>query len=373
MLAFVVLLPRIGIGADVPGVTPTQIVLGQSAAFSGPAAELGTQYRAGAQAYFEYVNTLGGIHKRQIRLITRDDQYEADYAAANTRILISKENVFALFGYVGTPTSNAAVPIVNSAQIPFFAPLTGASSMREPFNRYIFNIRAGYNDETEFLIDRSVRMGVRKIAVFYQNDAYGRAGLSGIESALRKRNLSIIETATVERNSTDVRAAVQKLVNKKPEVIVQISAYSSSAALIQQMREKGYSGQFYNVSFVGGQALMDLLGKDAHGVVISQVVPFPWGTSNPLVAEYATVMRKAGYESLNFSSLEGYIAAKVLVEGLRRAGPDLTREKFISALETINTRTYTLGGFDIQFSHASHNGSSFVEMTVIGVDGKFKN
>lgn len=359
--------------ADVPGVTPVQIVIGQSAAFSGPAAELGTQYRAGALAYFDYVNAIGGVHKRQIRLLTRDDQYEADHAAANTRILITKENVFALFGYVGTPTSNAAIPIVNAARIPFFAPLTGASSMREPFNRYVFNIRAGYNDETEFLIDRSVRMGIRKIAVFYQNDAYGLAGLAGIENALRKRNLSLVETATVERNSTDVGAAVQRLMLKKPEVVVQISAYSSSAALIRQMRDRGFAGQFYNVSFVGGQALMDLLGKDAHGVVISQVVPFPWTTANPLVNEYAAVMRKAGYEQLNFSSFEGYIAAKVFVEGLRRAGPELTRDKFISALETINTRTYALSGFDIQFSRTSHNGSRFVEMTVIGADGKFKN
>ncbi|MBK1891101.1 ABC transporter substrate-binding protein [Undibacterium sp. 14-3-2] len=356
------------------GVSEHKIIIGQSAAFSGPAAQLGIQLHAGAKAYFDHVNSTGGVFGRKIEVIKRDDKYEADIAAANTKALIDTDDVFALFGYVGTATSNAAMPIFTQAKVPFFAPYTGAQSLREPFNKLIFNVRASYFDETEHLVDRLVNTGLKNIAVFYQNDAYGKAGLTGVERALKKKNLPIVDTATVERNSLDVAKAVEKMMAKRPDVIIQISAYSSSAALIKEMRRLGYTGQFYNVSFVGSQALSDALGKDGSGVVVSQVVPFPWSAANAtVVGEYTKIMNKAGIKDLNFSSLEGFIAAKVFVEGLRRSGQNLTREKLISSLESLNTKSYDAGGFDINFSSSNHNGSKFVDMTMIGKDGKFKN
>lgn len=356
------------------GVSEHKIIIGQSAAFSGPAAQLGIQLHAGAKAYFDHVNSTGGVFGRKIEVIKRDDKYEADIAAANTKALIDTDDVFALFGYVGTATSNAATPIFTQAKVPFFAPYTGAQSLREPFNKLIFNVRASYFDETEHLVDRLVNTGLKNIAVFYQNDAYGKAGLTGVERALKKKNLPIVDTATVERNSVDVAKAVEKMMAKRPDVIIQISAYSSSAALIKEMRRLGYTGQFYNVSFVGSQALSDALGKDGSGVVVSQVVPFPWSAANAtVVGEYTKIMNKAGIKDLNFSSLEGFIAAKVFVEGLRRSGQNLTREKLISSLESLNTKSYDAGGFDINFSSSNHNGSKFVDMTMIGKDGKFKN
>ncbi|MBC3929336.1 ABC transporter substrate-binding protein [Undibacterium sp. CY21W] len=356
------------------GVSEHKIIIGQSAAFSGPAAQLGIQLHAGAKAYFDHVNSTGGVFGRKIEVIKRDDKYEADIAAANTKALIDTDDVFALFGYVGTATSNAATPIFTQAKVPFFAPYTGAQSLREPFNKLIFNVRASYFDETEHLVDRLVNTGLKNIAVFYQNDAYGKAGLTGVERALKKKNLPIVDTATVERNSLDVAKAVEKMMAKRPDVIIQISAYSSSAALIKEMRRLGYTGQFYNVSFVGSQALSDALGKDGSGVVVSQVVPFPWSAANAtVVGEYTKIMNKAGIKDLNFSSLEGFIAAKVFVEGLRRSGQNLTREKLISSLESLNTKSYDAGGFDINFSSSNHNGSKFVDMTMIGKDGKFKN
>ncbi|WP_255423023.1 ABC transporter substrate-binding protein [Undibacterium sp. FT79W] len=356
------------------GVSEHKIIIGQSAAFSGPAAQLGIQLHAGAKAYFDHVNSTGGVFGRKIEVIKRDDKYEADIAASNTKALIETDDVFALFGYVGTATSNAATPIFTQAKVPFFAPYTGAQSLREPFNKLIFNVRASYFDETEHLVDRLVNTGLKNIAVFYQNDAYGKAGLTGVERALKKKNLPIVDTATVERNSVDVAKAVEKMMAKRPDVIIQISAYSSSAALIKEMRRLGYTGQFYNVSFVGSQALSDALGKDGSGVVVSQVVPFPWSAANAtVVGEYTKIMNKAGIKDLNFSSLEGFIAAKVFVEGLRRSGQNLTREKLISSLESLNTKSYDAGGFDINFSSSNHNGSKFVDMTMIGKDGKFKN
>lgn len=356
-----------------PGVTDGKIVLGQSAAFSGPAAQLGIQLHAGAKAYFDQVNAQGGVFGRKIEILKLDDKYEADLAAANTKKLIEVDEVFALFGYVGTPTSNAALPLFTKAKVPFFAPFTGAQSLREPFNSQIFNIRASYFDETEHLVERLVRTGLKNIAVFYQNDAYGKAGLAGVERALKKINVPMMDVATVERNSIDVAKAVEKLLPKRPDVIIQISAYASCAAYIKTMRKAGYTGQFYNVSFVGSKALADTLGNDGPGVIVSQVVPFPWHLATPVVSEYTKVMGKAGIADLNFSSLEGFIAAKVFVEGLKRAGRSLTRERLISALESINIGNYDMGGFDVAFSPGNHNGSKFVDMTVITKDSKFRN
>ena len=351
------------------GVTPDTIVIGESAAFSGPAAQLGRDMNLGAKTYFQTVNDRGGVFGRKIELKTRDDGYEANRAAQNTHDFIDQDRVFALFGYVGTPTSNAALPIFTQARVPFIGPLTGASSLRDPFNRYVFNIRASYFDETERIVEQLVTTGVTKIAVFYQDDAYGKAGLEGVTRAMTKRGLKIAATATVERNSVDVSAQAKALAKDDPAAIVQISAYSSCAALIKAMKKGGYTGQFINVSFVGSQALAAALGDEGRGVVISQVMPFPFSKVLPIEREYATAMAKAGPTAVNFGTMEGFIAAKVFVEALRRAGSDLTREKLIAALESM--RDYDIGGFAINFTPSSHNGSKLVELTMIGPKGEF--
>jgi ABC-type branched-subunit amino acid transport system substrate-binding protein len=356
-----------------PGVSDDRILLGQSAAFSGPAAQLGIQVNAGAKLYFDAINEAGGVHGRRIEIIKADDKYDADLAAANTKRLIEKDDVFALFGYVGTPTSNAALPIFTRADVPFFAPVTGAQSLRAPLIRQVFNVRASYYEETQHLVEKLVNTGIRNIAVFYQNDAYGRAGLEGVQLALQKLQINMVETATVERNSTDVAQAVSKILPKRPDAIIQISAYASCAAYIKEMRKAGYNGQFYNVSFVGSQALSDALGKQGNGVVISQVMPFPWSSAVPVVAEYRKLLAKSGIKDPDFSSLEGFVAAKVFTEGLKRAGRDLTRAKLVKALETINMHNYDGGGFDVNFSASSHSGSKYVDMTMITKDGKFLN
>jgi ABC-type branched-subunit amino acid transport system substrate-binding protein len=353
-----------------PGVSAHRILLGESAAFSGPSAQLGIDLHAGAKLYFDSVNQQGGVYGRKIEIVTADDKYEPDLAARNTQRLIQDDGVFALFGYVGTPTSNAALPIFTAAHVPFFAPFSGAQSLREPFHHEIFHIRAGYAEETEHLVDRLAGVGIRNIAVFHQNDAYGQAGLEGVQQALKKRGIALAADATVERNSVNVAAAAQRLLAKRPDAIIQISTYSASAALIKAMRQAGYTGQFHNVSFVGSQPLAAALGADGPGVGVSQVVPFPWKTSNPVVAEYQKELKRAKAGEPNFSSLEGYIAAKVFTEGLRRAGPELTRDRLISALESIGLKNYDIG-FPVEFSANNHRGSRFVDMTIITRDGKF--
>jgi ABC-type branched-subunit amino acid transport system substrate-binding protein len=354
--------------AQVPGVTPDSIVLGQSAAFSGPAAQLGIQMNLGAKAYFDRLNAQGGVYDRRIELRARDDKYESNLAAENTKKFIEEDQVFALFAYVGTPTTAAAMPIFTQAKVPLIAPFTGAEVFRNPVNPNIFNIRASYFDETEKIVGQLASIGVGNIAVFYQNDAYGQAGVKGMELAMGRRNMKISALGTVERNTVKVEDAVKSISAAHPDAIVMISAYTSIAEFVRQMKRQGSAAQFYNVSFVGSKALADELKEEGYGVVISQVVPFPWAENIAIVREYQRLMVEDGNRDFNFSSLEGFIAAKVLVEGLRRAGRNLTREKLTAALESMHV---DVGGFVVDFSPTNHSASTFVELTMIGHDGKF--
>lgn len=351
------------------GVTADTILIGQSAALSGPAEQLGKEMKSGAEAYFDVVNKSGGINGRKIKLVSLDDGYEPDKAAANTKKLIAETKVLALFGYVGTPTSNAALPIFTEAKVPFIGAFTGAQSLREPFNRYIFNVRASYFDETEQIVAHLVLQGITKIAVFYQNDAYGKAGLAGVERAMKKRMLEITETATVERNTTDVTAAVSKLAKSGTSAVIMISAYKSCAAFIKAMKLAGGLQQFWNVSFVGSKALASELGEEGRGVQISQVVPFPWSDVTPVVRDYQKQIGTP--DKYSFTSLEGYLAAKVLAEGLRRAGKTPTRESLVDALASMGKTD--LGGFTVTYTPTNHNGSDFIDLTIISRAGTFKH
>ena len=363
------LLAGLPLGGLAQGVTNDSILLGQSVALTGPAAELGIQMRNGAKAYFDYVNSLGGVHGRKIELRTYDDGYEPSRTAPNTKKLIEEDRVFALFGYVGTPTSAAALPIFTQAKVPFFGPFTGAELLRQPFNRYIFNVRASYYDETEKIVEQVLSIGGKTIAVFYQDDAYGQAGLKGVEIAMTRRNLKISALGTVQRNTVQVEAAVKTINAVKPDAVVMISAYKSCAEFIRQMKRAGSAATFYNVSFVGSQALANELGNEGVGVAISQVMPFPWGPSVPVVKEYQRLSAKAGLKEFNFSAIEGFVAAKVFVEGLRRTGRNLTRDTFIATMEKMND--VDVGGFYVGFSPANHNASKFVDLTIIGRQGRF--
>lgn len=352
------------------GVTDSEIRIGQFAAQTGPAAELGKRMQLGIQAHFTAVNAAGGINGRKLTLVSRDDGYEPEKAAAAAKALIEEDKVFALIGSVGTPTTLAAVPAINAAGIPLIGPFTGAQALREPFNRNIFHVRASYFDETERIVQHLTTIGIKKIAVFYQNDTYGKAGLEGVTRALTKRSLKPLAAVTVERNSVDVAAALAEILKVNPEVVIQISAYKSCAALIKQARAKSYAGQFFNVSFVGSKALADELGEATAGVSISQVVPFPYIATSAVVREYQERMTQAGNKDFDFSSMEGFLAAKVLTEGLRRAGgKNLSRDGFITALETL--RDYNMGGFTVNYSAKSHEGSRFTDLTTIGRGGKF--
>ena len=350
--------------------TDRRIVLGQSAPLTGPAAQLGIQFQQGAKLAFSMANARGGVNGRSVELRTLDDGYEPARCQANTQTLLG-EDALALFGYIGTPTSLAALPLATAAKIPFIAPFTGAQALREPFNRFAFHVRASYYDETARIVNQVTQVGMQRVAVFHQNDSYGQAGLDGVTRALKALQLEVLATATVERNSVDVAAAVAGILKSKPEAVVQVSAYKSCAAFVRAARAAGYAGQFYNVSFVGTQALADELGAEARGVVVSQVMPYPFAPLIALTNEFIAAANAAQPKvALNYSTIEGFIAARVVLEGLRRAGATPTPETLITGLEAM--QNFNTGGFFVDFNPRKHVGSSFVDLTILDGTGRVR-
>lgn len=346
-----------------------RLVLGQSAAFSGPAAQLGLQLNRGARLCFDAFNAAGGLNGQQIELRTLDDGYEPARCLANTEKFLA-DDVFALFGYVGTPTSLAALPLIKTGDTPFFAPFTGAMALREPMLRQVFHVRASYDDETALIVRQLTSLELNRIAVFRQDDSYGQAGLDGVTKALKAKNLTPVAVGTVARNSVNVDAAVKTILAAKPNAVVQISAYKSCAAFIRAARAAGYGGTFYNVSFVGTQALADELGPAALGVVVSQVMPYPYSGTLSLVREYLAAIQQAGGDAHpNYSSIEGYVAARVFIEGLRRAR-SVTRDGLVNGLESL--QGLNLGGFPLSLSPRSHVASHFVDLSMLTGDGQVR-
>lgn len=346
------------------GVTQNEIVIGMSNALSGPASGLGTELKAGATAYIDKVNAAGGVHGRKIRLVSYDDGYEPEQTAAMTRKLIEQDKVFALFGYVGTPTSAAAVPFATKIGVPYIAPFTGAEFLRNPVNPIIFNVRASYFDETEGMVERLTKdLGIKKIGVFIQDDAYGNAGKAGVNRALNKLGLSLAGEGKYTRNTVDVDAGLAALKAANPEAVIMVGAYKACAEFVKKAKASGFTPKFLNVSFVGTSNFIKEAGSAGEGVYITQVMPSPFDAGTAIVKQYQAVMKKTDKKSeFDFTSLEGYVDAVVLVEALNKAGKNLTRASFLSAFEGLNI---DLGGLKVAYSQTDHQGSKSVFYTVI--------
>ena len=344
------------------------ILIGQSVPLSGPGEDQGREFKFGADTFFDALNQAGGVNGRKIKLVTIDDGGEVNSAKANTQKLIGEENVLALFGYIGGPTTNAILPLVEKNKVPLVGAASGDQALRDPVSRYVFNIRASYNDEADRLIMQLANGGVKKIALFYQNDTYGRAGLAAVDRAMRERKLSIIIFGSVDRDSVKVTSAAQTIAKSGAQAVIIAAGANSSAAFIREMKKLGAPIRFCALSSVGSRGLATLLGDEGRGVEITQVVPFPFAGNDPLVREY--LGRIGGPSKAGFGSLEGYIAAKVLVEGLKKAGKNPNREALVDALDKLGN--LDLGGYRLAYSAGSHAGSTWVDTTVIGSGGAFK-
>lgn len=350
----------------------TDIAVAQVAPLSGVLASTGAQMVLGGKIYFDWVNDTGGVNGARIKHVVVDDAYKVDETVRLTREVLANPEVVALFGYAGTANVSKLLAdgVLDAGGAPLVAPYTGAEALRTPFNPYIFHVRAGYLDETEHMVHQVATLGMSRIAVMYQNDGFGKAGLAGVEAAAARRNMQLVAVAAYERNTDDVKDAVKQIHAADPQAVIMISVNRSTAAFVSQYRAAGGGAQLYNISVVDPAELVKLAGiKAVHGLGISQVVPYPFGANKPVVREYQTLMQKyAPGQALSYTSFEEFLGAKVLVEGLRRAGPAPTRAKLVKALEGMGN--YDLGGTRVQYSPTNRIGSRFVEVTVIGGSGK---
>ncbi|UVO38722.1 ABC transporter substrate-binding protein [Bradyrhizobium arachidis] len=354
------------------GVSDDAILFGQAAALEGPSSALGQRLRYGIVAAFTEINAKGGIHGRKLQLISRDDGYDPDRSVAQTLRLIDDDKVFALIGAVGTPTAMATIPITSARDIPFIGPFSGAKFLRDLELANVVNIRASYGAETETLIKHLVEdRHFTRIGIFYQDDSFGRDGLTGVKNALARRGLELAAEGTFERNTRAVGAAWRTIKRAEPEAIVMVGTYGPSAEFIKLAHRSGVYPTFANISFVGATALAKELGPDGEGVVVAQVVPFPWDRSIRLVADYQTA-QSAFDPTLapDFVSLEGYLSGRLAAAALEKTGPDPTRA---GLLRTINE----VGRFDISGSIVTVGVRAMetppkVFLTVIRKDGTFK-
>ena len=354
-----------------PGITDNSITLGMTSPFSGTNGVYGTDMRQVIQTYFDQVNKAGGVNGRKINLVALDDGYETDRAVANTKSLIEEKNVFALLAsYGSSPTTEAMNKVFGPAKVPLVGTISGAGSLREPISqnpngRYMFNVRASYADETEAIVSQLVSLGLKNIAVFYQNDGFGKSGLDGVTVALKKHNLAPTTAATVERNSVDLTAAVEAIAKSKPQAVVMVTLYKPTAAFVKAMKKANQSPMFMTLSPVGTEQLVAELGPDARGIGISQVMPYPFNDIVPMVRDYQKLVgAKAGY---SYYGIEAYAMARVMVDALKRMGKDPSREKLMAALESTSL---DMGGLKVAYSATNRQGSRFVELTVIGPGGK---
>ncbi|WP_419922914.1 ABC transporter substrate-binding protein [Candidatus Poriferisodalis sp.] len=360
------------------GVFDDRIVFGQSAALSGPAAELGLGMRLGIQAAFEESNRAGGVSGRQLELVDMDDAYEPEAAVANTRNLIENEQVFALIGAVGTPTSRSATPVAAAADVPYIAPFTGAGFLRADDWTNIVNLRASYAQEAEEMVERlTADLGITRIAVLFQDDSFGRAGYFGALAALERREMEPVAIGFYPRNTTAIKSALLDLRAGNPEAVIIVGAYEPVGTLISWARHTDFDPVFITLSFVGANALADQLGSDGEGVYVTQVVPFPFDAETPVVAAYQAAL--AAHEpdaAPGFVSLEGYIAGRLAIAGLAQCGSAVTRECFLDAL--LGADAIDIDGFMMRFGDGENvtddnQGSDAVFVTEIGPDGAYRS
>jgi len=353
------------------GVFKDKVVFGQVAALSGPAQALGQGMREGILAAFEEANRAGGVNGRKLELKSIDDGYEPERTIEATNRAIKNEKVFALVGAVGTPTSKAGQPIATDAKVPFIGPFTGAEFLRTPFNRYVVNVRSSYFQETEAWIEHLTRdLGITRIAILYQDDAFGLAGLAGVKKAMAKREMDLVAEGTFKRNTTAIKSALLDIMKAQPQAIVTVGPYKPIAEFIKLARQLKVDATFLAISFVGSDSLAQELGNQGAGVIVSQVVPFPGDRSLPVVAAYQDALVAVNAKGKpGFVSLEGYLVGQLIIRALKRVPGDPTRESFLDAIEGA---PFDLGGVKLAFGRDQNQGSNQVYFTVLAADGSFR-
>jgi branched-chain amino acid transport system substrate-binding protein len=354
------------------GVSDSNIVLGMSSPLSGPSGTYGRQMREGIEACFQKINSSGGVHGRSLKLVAMDDGYEVDPAVANAKKLIEGEKVFALMGFYGSSPTAAVLPLLTATGVPLIGTVSGADALRNPPNPQMFHLRASYGDETAAIVKNLVTVGIKRVAVFYQDDGFGQAGLKGVKDALTANQLEPVAVASVPRNSVEVAPAVATIAKADPQAVVMVTLYRPTAEFIRQMRKAHSKPAFVALSPVGTDQLVSELGPDdARGLQVAQVIPYPWGDKVEVVREYKRAMASYSMNApLSYYGLEGYLTAKLMAAALQRAGASLNRKALMTALRA---GPFDLGGYRVNYAPGSNSGSNYVEISVIGQNGRILN
>lgn len=354
---------------DSVGVTDAEIVIGQSCQLTGPLAGLTSEVRQGASLYFDHVNASGGVRGRKIRVVALDDAYDPKKAAENTRKLIDEDKVLALFQYAGTPPALAALPIAEDRGVPLIAPFTGSDALRQPGSRYVFNIKAGYAAELDATVKQLASVGIARIAAVFLNNPFGTGGLASVEKSAKAHGVTLVAQAPLEVDGSKMASAVALIAKESPQAIIVISAGKPSVDFVDAYLTAGHRSAFYMLSVISNAQLSKALGERARGIVISQVVPSPWNQSMPIAREFQTLAKAKGITEYTFSQMEGFISAKFLVEALQRAGAKPTRAALVQAMESM--KNVSVGGHPVELSATQHSSGKFVDLLMMGRDGRF--
>lgn len=348
------------------------LVFGMSAPFTGQAGVYGAQMREGIEACFAKVNSVGGVRGKRLALLAKDDGYVVETAVANTRQLIDQEKVFALMAFYGSSPTAAVLPELARTGVPLIGTISGAEALRKPMHPQMFHLRASYGDETAAIVKNLVTVGITRVAVVYQDDGFGQAGLKGVKDALALNRLEIVAAAPIPRNTSDVASAVAAISKVNAQAVVMVTLSRATAEFIRQARKAGAHPAFVALSPVGTDQLIEDLGPaQARGIQVAQVIPLPWSDRLEIVREYKQAMTARNRNAaFSYYSLEGYLNAKLVVAALERAGPNPTREKLMAALRS---GPFNLGGYRINFAPGSNSGSSYVEVSVVGEQGHIHN
>ncbi|MEN9844241.1 MAG: hypothetical protein RLZZ612_2070 [Pseudomonadota bacterium] len=368
---FALALPALSLVTEAGAQTPVgqTVTLRQTVALTGPLGDLGQALLQGAKLGFEEVNTKGGVHGRKIELLAQDDAYDVKKAMANFEGFMADPNMFGLFGCFGTPIVAAMLPKVIESGVPFFAPYTGALVARAKA-RNVMNVRASYPEEAERMVRHLTSLGIKKIAIVYQNNSFGKEFLEGATAAMEKLRVPSLGEATVESDASDAGAAASKLANLNPDAVLLGLAGKPTVEFVKAIRRTRKSINLYALSVMGTNSTLQALGADASGIAVTQVVPLPVVASSPVARDFLTGWKQANMAGEpSHTALEGYVNARVFAEILRRVGPKLTREAFIDAAWKL--QKFDVGGFEIGFTEPGKNASQFVEITLVSRSGKF--
>lgn len=345
-----------------------QIKIGQTVGVTGAVAATVKESSFGAQLYIDSVNAKGGVGGEKIELITLDDKFDTKLAAANARELIEERGVLALFMTRGTPHTEGIIPILDKFSVPLLGPSTGAMVLHQPLKKHVFNVRATYQREAERAITHLAATGVTRIGVVHVDDSFGADGLEGVQKGLAATRLSALAVAKFDRNKPDFSQIAPAMGRLSPQAVIVIGSGTAVVSAIRALKTEGSNAQFVTLSNNASSGFIKLLGNDARGVIVSQVLP--QSPNYALVQEASTLAKAGGVLEISPAMLEGFVSAKVLVEALRRAGPKPTREKLQYALE--NLGKFDLGGLTLNFSNTDHSGLDFADLSIITASGKFR-